>query len=144
MHAVDLNAVLHGVEPVLRHLAEGAHAVAPEPAGLRQFQHPRQSAVIGQQQQALGVDVEPADREHARQVLRQRLENGGAAFGVEIGRHQAARLVVEPEPRALARRQRLAIDQHDIGRLDVEGRAFEHRAIHADAAFRDHRLAVAA
>jgi hypothetical protein len=52
--------------------------------------------------------------------------------------------VIEPHPRALARRQGLAIDQHDIVGADIERRAFQHRAVHADAAFRDHRLAVAA
>ena len=42
--------------------AVGAHAVAPQPAGRRQLEHAREPAVVGQQQQALGVDVEPADR----------------------------------------------------------------------------------
>ncbi len=52
------------------HLAVRAHAVAAQPAGLRQFQHAGEAAVIGQQQQALGADIEPADADQARQVAR--------------------------------------------------------------------------
>ena len=59
--AVDRDAVAQRVELRLRDLAVRAHAIAPQPAGRRQFQHAREPAVIGQQQQALGVEVEPAD-----------------------------------------------------------------------------------
>jgi len=52
--------------------------------------------------------------------------------------------VVEPHPRALARRQRLAVDQHDIVGADIQRRAVDHAPVHADAAFEDDRLAVAA
>ncbi len=60
--AVDLDALLQLVELPLRHLAMGADAIAAQPAGVGQFERARQPAVIGQQQQALGVEVEPADR----------------------------------------------------------------------------------
>src|SRR5581483_7358979 len=76
--AGDADAVLQAVERLLRDAAERAHAVAPQPAGRRQLQHPRQPAVIGEQQQALAVDVEPANADEARQPLRQGAENGRA------------------------------------------------------------------
>ncbi len=48
------------------HVAVDAHAVAPEPAGpAARARAP--AAVIGQQQQPLGVDVQPADRHQPRQ-----------------------------------------------------------------------------
>ena len=55
------------------------HAIAAQPAGRGQFQHPREPAVVGEQQEPFGVDVEPADRDEARQVRRQRRENRRAA-----------------------------------------------------------------
>ena len=57
-------------------VAVGAHAVAAQPAGRRQLQHAREAAVVGEEQQALGVDVEPADRDDARQVFGQGVEDG--------------------------------------------------------------------
>ena len=74
--AVDGDAAAQPVERVLRDAAERAHAVAAQPAGRRQFQHAREPAVIGEQQQPFGVDVEPADADQPRQVLRQRAEDG--------------------------------------------------------------------
>ena len=52
-HAVDVDAVAQRVEPPLRDLAVRAHAIAPQPAGRRQFEDAREPAVIGEQQQAL-------------------------------------------------------------------------------------------
>src|SRR5262249_20780246 len=51
-------------ERVQRRLADRpvrAHAIAPEPARGRQLQMPCERAVIGQQQQALGIKVETTD-----------------------------------------------------------------------------------
>src|SRR5688500_12442656 len=59
--AVDGDAALEPIERLLRHAAERAHPIAAQPAGLRQLDHARQLAIIGEEQQALGVDVEPAD-----------------------------------------------------------------------------------
>src|SRR5690606_17209199 len=61
--AVDLDAVLERIELRLRDGAEGAHAIAAQPAGRGQFQYPLQAAVVGEKQQALGVEVEPANGE---------------------------------------------------------------------------------
>ena len=74
--AVDGHAVAQRVELRLRDPAMRAHAIAPQPAGRGQFERAREPAVIGEQQQPLGVEVEPADADQARQVLRQRAEDG--------------------------------------------------------------------
>nr|CAI0336319.1 hypothetical protein SHINE37_40173 [Rhizobiaceae bacterium] len=143
-HAVDGDALLQLVEIGLLDLAVGAHAVAPQPAGGRQLQHAREAAVIGQEQEAFGVDVEAADGHDARQVLGQVLENGRAALGVGIGRHQAGRLVVEPEARALDAADRHAVHFDMIGKRGVEHGRVQHRAVHADPALHDHALDIAA
>ena len=74
-HAVDLDAVAQAVEAKLGDRAIGANPVAPAPASRRQFQRAREPAVIGEQQQPLGVGVEPPDADQPRQVLRQRVEH---------------------------------------------------------------------
>ena len=114
-HAVDGDAAAKLVERRLVDLAVRAHAVAPEPAGRGKLQHAREPAVIGEEQQALGVDVEPADRHHARQVRRKRGEDRRPALRVAVGGDEALRLVEEPEPRALARGERLAVDLDAVG-----------------------------
>ena len=91
--AVDGDAVLQRVERGLRDRAVGADAVAAEPAGRRQFEDAGEAAVIGEEQEALGVDVEAADGDDARQVRRQRGEDRRPAFGVAGGGDQAFRLV---------------------------------------------------
>ena len=106
-HAVERDAAAQPVERLLRDAAERAHAVAAQPGGRRQFEHARQPAVIGEQQQPLGVEVEPADADQPRQVLRQRAEDGRPPLRVGMRGHQPARLVVEEQPRALAAAQRL-------------------------------------
>ena len=122
----------------------GADPVAPQPAGFRQFQRTRQPAIIGEQQQALGVEVEPADRDQPRQAFRQIVEYRRPSFGVGMGRHQPARLVIQKQPGALARRQRLAIDGDGVVGGDVERRGVDDAAIDADAALHDPFLGVAA
>ena len=59
-------------------LAVRAHAIAPQPPGRRQLERAREPAVIGEQQQAFGGEIEPADADQARQVLRQRAERWSA------------------------------------------------------------------
>ena len=103
--AVDGDAVAQRVERLLPHLAVRAHAIAAQPPGRRQFEHARKPAVIGEQQQAFGIDVEPADADQPRQVFRQRPEDRVAPLRIGMRGHQAARLVIEEKPRALARPQ---------------------------------------
>ena len=124
---------LQFVELRLRHLAMGAHAVAAEPAGVGQFKGARKPAIIGEQQQSLGVEIEPADRDQPRQALRQIVEYCRPAFRIGMRRHQPARLVIEEQPRALARRQWLAVDGNDVIGGDIERRRIDDAAVHGDA-----------
>ncbi len=144
LHALDLDALLQLVEIGLRDAAACAHPVAAQPAGFREFEMAGQLAVVGQQQQALGVEVEPADGDDARQLRRQLVEDGGAAFGVGVGGDEAARLVVAPEAQRLGHGQGLAVDQDLVARPDVERGCGQQRAVDADAAFGDPTFGLAA
>jgi hypothetical protein len=57
--------------------------------------------------------------------------------------HQAARLVIHEQPRALARRQHLAVDGDGIVSGDVERRRIDDAAVDGDAALRDPFLGIA-
>src|SRR6185437_9417401 len=142
--AVDLDAVLELVELSLCDLAMRTHAITPQPAGLWQFQFAREPAVIGQQQQTLGVEIEPADRDQPRQTFGQIVEHGRPSLGIGVRRHQPLGLVIEEQPRALARRQRLSIDSDHVIHGDVERRRIDEAAVDGDAPLRDDLLGVAA
>ena len=129
MYARDGDTGAQPVERGLHDAAERAHAIAPQPTGRRQFEHARQAAVIGEQQQPFRVDVEPADADQPRQILGQRGEDGRPPFRVGIRGHQAARLVIAEQPRALAGAQRLPIHRDTVGRRDVERRRGNQRAV---------------
>ena len=132
MDAVDGDASAQCVELSLRHRAVRAHPVAPQPAGRRQFEHAGERAIIGEQQEALGVEIEPSDADEPGQLLWQMLEDGRPALRVGVGGQEPARLVIEEQPRALARRQRLAVDADPVARRDVEGRRADHGAVDGD------------
>ncbi len=143
--AIDLDALLEGLELGLGDRAEGPHAVPAQPAGCRQLQHALQPAIIGEQQQALGVDVEPADGDDARQAfLLERIEYGGTALGILFGDHEARRLVIEPDAGAFPGAQQAAIDLHLVPGGDVEGGGADHLAVDGDAAVLDPQFGVAA
>ena len=142
--AVDLDALLEFIELRLRDVAMGADAIAPQPAGVGQFERARQTTVIGQQQQTFGVEIEPADRDQPRQALGKIVEHRRPPLGIGMRRHQAARLVIHEQPRALARRQHLAIDGDGVVGGDVERRRVDDAAVDGDAALRDPFLGVAA
>ncbi len=74
------------VEIGLVHVAEGAHAVAAQPAGVGMGDHLGEPAVVGEQQQAFGVDVEPAMATTRGAGRGQAVEHGGASLGVAGGR----------------------------------------------------------
>ncbi len=58
--------------------------------------------------------------------------------------HEAFRLVIEEQPRALALRQRRAVDQHRVVRRHVERRRGDDAAVDADPALPDPLLGIAA
>ncbi|MCY1244234.1 hypothetical protein D9M72_572970 [compost metagenome] len=122
----------------------GAHAVAAQPAGRGKFEHAGKTAVIGQEQQAFGVDVEAADRQDARQFVRQVVKDRRAAFRIGIGGHQSGRLVVEPQACALDAADRVSIHFDMVGKRRVDDRRVENDAVELDAAFHDHALDITA
>ena len=124
-------------------LAEQARAVFAHPARGGQLEPARQVAVIGQQQQAFGVEVEPPDRDHARQVLRQVREHRRAALRVLVRGHHARRLVIAPQPRLLGPASGLP-SMAMTSSLAHLARGRGHRlAVERDAAFGDQLLGIA-
>ncbi len=142
-HAVDGEPVLQSRQRLLVHLAMHPHAVAPQPAGRRQFQHARQAAIIGQEQQALGVDVEASDRHQPRQIGRQDVENRLSAFRIAVCGHHAGRLVEQKQPRPLDRRDGGAVDLDRVVGHHVESRRCQLLAVDLDPAGGDQVFGVA-
>src|SRR4051812_34090346 len=140
--AIDLDALLQFAEWRLRTPAMGANAIAPQPAGIGQLERAREPAIVGQQQQPLGIEIEPADRDQPRQALGKIVEHRRPPLGIGMRGHQAARLVIHEQPRALARRQHLAVDGDGVVGSDVERRRIDHPAVDGDAALRDPFLGI--
>jgi len=107
------------------------YPISAQPTGVGQFKDARKAPIIGQQQQALGGNVEPPDRQYTRQRVRQFIEHRRPAFRVAIGRHQPGRLVVEPKACSLGRRQRISIDLNAVGCGDDNCRRCKHASIEA-------------
>src|SRR5262249_47922932 len=120
MDAPERDAATQPVECLLPYAAERPHAVTPHPAGRRQFQYSRKAAIVGEQQQSLRIDVEPADTDQAWQAFWQCPADRIAPLWIGMGCHQPSWLVIEEKPRAFARSQRLAVDRDLIGWGDVE------------------------
>src|SRR6476661_387608 len=135
---VDLDTPLQLIKLCLSYFAMGAYPITPQPAGIRQFKRARQPAVIGQKQQPLGVEIEPADRDQPRQAFGQIVEYRGPPFRVGMGRHQPARLVKQKQPGAFARRQRLVVDG------DIERRRVDDATVDGNTALHDPFLGIAA
>ncbi len=115
-----------------------------QPAGGGQFQHALETAVVGEQQQALGIDVEAPNGHHARHLGRQGGEYRRPALRVARRGDEAFRLVIQPQPCALARGQRHAVDGDAVGRADIDGRGRQNAAVDRDAAVGDPAFGVAA
>jgi hypothetical protein len=79
----------------------------------------------------------------SREMLRQGREDGRSALRVVVGGHQAVRLVIEKKPRALALRQRLAVDGDAILGGNVERRRGNDLAVDRDPAGYDPGLGLA-
>jgi hypothetical protein len=88
MNAFNRDPVLQRIEIGLGDRAIGADAIAAQPAGFRQSNHPRQPAVIGQQQQAFGVDIKPPDGHNPWQACGQGRKDRGSAFGIPCRCHK--------------------------------------------------------
>ena len=122
----------------------GAHPVAAQPTGRGEFDHPRKPAVVGEQHQALGIDVEPPDGDEARQVRRQGVEDRRPPLGIAGGGDEAAGLVEQEKASALGRAEPHAVDPHVVGVGHVVGGTFERLAVHRHAASGDPGLRLAA
>ena len=116
-----------------------AHPVAPEPAGARRLEMASERPVGGEQQKALGIDVEPAHRDDPRQLFRQRLEHGLCGLAGPCGwspahaaccSARAAGLRVAAAPCRRPRRCRGG--GHQVSRRG------QHLAVHRDPASLDH------
>src|SRR5215469_8345314 len=78
--AIDRKPFIECSEPLGMDLAVNTYLVTAQPAGRRQFEAPRQCAVVGQQQQTFGIEIEPPHRNHPRQLVWQHIEDRRAAF----------------------------------------------------------------
>ena len=119
---VELDPVAQRAQRALARRAAGdLRAVGARHLVARMGQAVRQLAVVGQQDQAGGVGVEPADRVQARAVGHE-LDDRRAAVGVARGRDDAGRLVERVDDARLRARQRRAVDRDRRGLVDVAGR----------------------
>src|SRR5499427_9557670 len=119
--AVNGDAVAELVQFALTDPAMGADAVASDPGGVRQFQHAGEPAVIGEQKQPLGADIEAPDAHKPRQIFGQRIEHSWTPLRIRTGAHEADRLVIEKQPRRFAARQRLTVHRDAVPRRHVHG-----------------------
>lgn len=103
----------------------------------------REIAVVGQDQETLGLGVETADIEKPRELWRQQIENGVARVGVRPGGNETGRLVQKDMKRALAVHELAAdFDVVALRRLRAEVRA--NAAVYRDATFSDQLVAMPA
>ena len=127
-------------------LRTGHHHVVllfdPEP---RVGKAKRQLAVVGQQNQALGVDIEPADRVQPPSGVHQ-LDDSPPAFGVVGGAHHTERLVQRQVlVRGLAARDRPPIDLDTItGGIDLRSQLDDDGAVDPYPVVADHPFGGAA
>ena len=117
-------------------LAGHLHLIRFLDAETRVHQPKGQVAIVGQQQQALAVLVEPADRVDALADVRHQIDGQRPAGRIVVGAEVAARLVDQPVDGLFAV-QRLAIDAHFLRRVRPWCPARGRPAIDADAAADD-------
>ena len=145
--AVDLDAFQQLVALGLVQHAQRTHGVLALDPEARVHQLVGQLAGVGEQQQALGVDVQPAHRlPLALWQARQAPEHGGPLLGVVVRHHLASRLVIRqhPRPRRLdADLDGLAVHAHLVTPRDALA-GVRGLAVHGDTAVGDHLLQVAA
>ena len=109
-----------------------------------QLQCAGQFAVIGEQEEAFGRQVETTDGDDAGQGARQFVENGAPALGIGVRGDQARGLVIAPEASGVRGGNGAAADADQFLACDLEGRRRELLAVDADLAFLDHALDLAA
>ena len=112
-----------------------AGAVAAHPAAGRQLQRAGQAAVVGEQQQALGIEVEPADRDHPRQARRAgaRTPSGGPCGSLWVVTRPDG-LVVAQQPRRLGSPTTSPSTVRMSPGADLDRRRGQHLAVEGHAA----------
>ena len=142
--AVNRDAFPKHREAFRRDLAVDSHFVAADPSGRWQFEPSRERAVIGQQQQPLGIEIEASDRDQPRQFFRQRVEYRRPALLVAMRRDESGRLVIAPQARPVRGGQRLAVDTDAVLGSDHHCRCGQHLTIDRDPTRCDPALGIAA
>lgn len=132
--AFDLDPVLQLIELVLGDAAMGPGTIAADDPGGRLFQGARQTAIIGQEQQALGIEVQSADGDQPRQAFGQGFEHRRTTLGVVVTGHQADGLVIAEQTRRFGIAHHGPIDGEDITGIDLDGRGGQDDAIEGNAA----------
>jgi hypothetical protein len=136
-------------------IAQRLDGVVPEPAvdldviRLRHVvgrgeQARRELAVVGEQQHALGVEVEPANRLHGDRQVREVVHHGRAPAVIGHRRDAALRLI-EQDIEVVERDDRFTVDKHRvvIG-IDLGAEHGDDGAVHLDAAGDDQVFGLAA
>jgi hypothetical protein len=101
----------------------------------------RQITVVGQEQQAFRVVVEPADRVEVAEVGRDELEHRAAALRVEARRHHPGRLVDQDVSQWDGRLDFLAVDRDGVGlRVGLGAEVQDRLAVDGNAALDDETL----
>jgi len=134
------DAILQLVQPRLVDPPVRPGAVAARPGVGRQFQRPGQAAVVGQEQQALGVQVESTDGDQPRQALGQRLEHRRPALGIAVAGHQSRRLVIAEHPGRFGGGDHLAVEGDDVGGRNLHRRGGQTLAVQGHPPGRDQPL----
>ena len=142
--AVDGQAAAQGLERRIVGPAVDAHPVAAQPAGRGQFQPALERAVIGQQEQAFGIEVEPSDADDAGHVGGQIVVDRRAPLLVARGGHPAGGFVIKPEPRGFGRVEHAAIHRDLVRWCHVERGAGDLLPVDGDAPGLDQALGLAA
>ena len=132
------------VEPRLRHATVRAHAITAQPAGRRKLHVAGERPGIGEQQQALAVEIETAYRDDAGQLGGQARKDRWAPLRVLVGRDQPAGLIVAPQPYGLALWQRFTIDDDGVALGDLECGCRQDLTVDADAPIGDPSFGLAA
>ena len=95
---IELNAVAQGFQGALVNIASDAHPVFARDFGTGVHQAVGEGAVVGEEQEAGGVEVEAANADPATLAyFRQAVKDAGAAFGIVAGADFARRFVVHQD-----------------------------------------------
>ena len=143
--AVDHHPIDEPLRPSVIQASVGAHGVLTVEPGGGVHHAVGQRAIVGQDQQPGGGDVQAAHRNPASLAQTgQAVEHGAPAFGIPAGANQTFRLVEDQHPGGAGTmtRERLAVEGDGVARLDALPQP-RRLAIDEHAAIRDPLLDLA-